>query len=116
MYVVENGIIVDEITDLNPPLKSVTIDNTYVTYGTPTTITITTDKEVSEVRLINTIDGSSLYYTLNNSNDIIVTENEDNLTWIIHTTFSTGNWVYDVAVKTNNTWYTTSNVFGITVI
>lgn len=116
LYVVENGIIVDEITDLNPPLKSVTVDNTYITYGTPTTITITTDKEVSEVRLINTIDESSLCYTLNNSNDIIVTENEDNLTWIIHTTFSTGNWVYDVAVKTNNTWYTTSNVFGITVI
>lgn len=116
LYVVENGTIVDEITDLNPPLKSVTVDNTYITYGTPTTITITTDKEVSEVRLINTIDESSLYYTLNNSNDIIVTENEDNLTWIIHTTFSTGNWVYDVSVKLDDTWYTTSKVFEIMLV
>lgn len=116
LYVVENGVVVDEITDLNPPLKDISVDNTHVTYGTSTTITISTDKEVSEIRLVNTVDGTSTSYTLNDDANVNVTENEDSIIWTIQNTYAIGNWVYDVSVKLDDTWYHTSKAFAITVI
>lgn len=115
LYVVENGSIVTEVTDLNPLLKGVTIDNTNITQGTLSTLTITTSNTVSEIKLINTTDNSTFIYDINNTSDVNVVEEGDVLVWSIQPTFSAGNWIYDVAVKSENTWYTTNNVFAVIV-
>ncbi len=115
LYVVEDGDIVDEITDLDPLLKSVTLDNTNTTTGTPTTLTIETDNTVSEIKLINTTDDTFVIYSVNDTSYVNVEEDGDNLIWTIQNTFYTGSWVYDVAVKSDGVWYTTSNVFAISV-
>ncbi len=115
LYVVENGIIVDEITDLNPPLKSVSLDNTNITYGTPSTLTIETDNTVSEIKLINTTNGTDVIYSVNNNTDITIEEDGDNLIWTVRNTFSMGSWIYDVAIKSGDVWYTINKVFAITV-
>ena len=115
LYVVENGIIVDEITDLNPLLKGVSLDNTNVTYGTLSTLTIKTDNTVSEVKLINTTDGTSVTFIVDTDTNVTITEDGDNLIWTVQNMFSMGSWIYDVAVKSGDTWYVTNNVFAITV-
>ena len=88
LYVVENGTIVDEITDLNPPLKRVSLDNTNISYGTPSTLTIETDKTVSEIKFINTTDGTSVTYSVNNGTGVTIFEDGNNLIWNIQKIFS----------------------------
>ena len=106
---------VGEITDLNPLLRSVTLDSTNVTYGTTTTITVVTDKSVSKVRLIDRATGGTI--TLDSSSALVtgIVEDGDDLIWTIQSVFVRGTLVYDVAVKVGSTWYTTENVFEITV-
>ncbi len=114
LYIVENSNLV-EITDLNPPLKSVTLNNTSVTSCTPTIITIKTDNTVSEIKLINRADNSFVTYSENNVTNITTEENTGNLIWTIQNTFAEGYWEYDVAVKSDGIWYITERVFDITV-
>lgn len=114
LLIVENGTIVGEVTELSPLLKNVTIDNTMISYGTPSTITITTSNMVTGIKLINSIDNSVITYASTDTG-IDIIEDGDNLIWTIQTVFATGNWIYDVAVMTNNSWHTTNNVFAVTV-
>ena len=115
LYVVENGIIVDEVTDLNPHLKGVSLDNTNISYGTLSTLTIKTDNTVSDIKIINTTDSSSVTFSSNADSNVTITEDGDDFIWNIQNVFPVGNSTYDVAVKSEDTWYVTNNVFTITV-
>lgn len=115
LYVVKNGIIVDEVTELNPHLKGVSLDDTNITYGTLSTLTIKTDNTVSEITIINTDDSSSATFSSNADSNITITEDGDDFIWNIQIVFPVGSSIYDVAVKKEDTWYVTNNVFAITV-
>lgn len=113
----ENGNEIEtEITDLNPLLKSVTVQNPVVNYGTPTVIEVVTDKSITKVRFIHSTNGATI--TIDKTSDLVVSivEDGDNLIWTIQRVFTTGNLVYDVALKIGNTWYPpTERVFALTV-
>ena len=53
LFIIEDGEIVGEITDLNPPFKSISSAQTDIAYYTPINLTIVTDDTVSEIHLYN---------------------------------------------------------------
>ena len=110
----ENGTAT-EITDLNPLLKSVTVQNPVVTYGTPTTVTVVTDSSVSKVQFIHRDTGATITCAKDSPLVVGLVEDGDNLIWTIQRVYTSGHLVYDVGVKLGNTWYITENVFEITV-
>lgn len=115
LFVVENNEIVEEITDLHPLLKSVSIDNTNITFGSQTELTIITSNEVSEIKLINPYTNVIEIYDTNNSSVISVVADGNNLVWTIHTILPEGYWEYDIAVKSGDDWYHTNRVFAVDV-
>ena len=106
---------IGEITDLNPLLKSVTVKNPVVNYGTHTVIQVVTDKSVSKVQFIHDTTGATKTCAKDSALVVNVVEDGDNLIWTIQRVFTRGTHVYDVAVKVGYTWYRTENVFEITI-
>lgn len=115
LFVIENDEIIEEITDLHPLLKSVSIDNTNIAFGSQTELTIITSNEVSEIKLINSSTDVFETYDANNSSVISVVEDDNDLVWTIHTVFPEGYWEYDIAVKSGDDWYHTNKVFAVDV-
>lgn len=113
LFVTENGTIVEEITDLNPPLKSVTVDNNQLSYGTSVLVTIITDNTVSEIKIINETYETVSVYDPNSSPDVSVVENGNDLIWTIEVIPSIGNCIFDVGVKSGVNWHITRNAFTI---
>ncbi len=107
---------VGEITELNPLLKSVTVQNPVVSYGTPTVIEVVTDKSITKVRFIHSTNGATITIAKTSELVVSVVEDGDNLIWTIQRKFTTGHQVYDVALKIGNTWYPPEEkVFALTV-
>ena len=96
-------------------LKSVTVQNPVVNYGTHTVIQVVTDKSVSKVQFIHDISGATITCAKDSALVVSVVEDGDNLIWTIQRVFTRGTHVYDVAVKVGYTWYRTENVFEITI-
>ncbi len=111
----ENGDPIGEITDLNPLLKGVTVQNPEVNYGTPIVIQVVTDKSVSKVQFIHRESGATITCAMDSALVVSVVEDGDNLIWTIQRTFTGGTHYYDVAVKVGYTWYRTENVFKIII-
>ena len=110
-----NRTDIGEITDLNPLLKSATIDNAAVTYGTPSVFTVVTDKSVTKVQLIRAISGTTITVDKNSTVLVSLVEDGDNLIWTIQRVIGRGATAYNVGVKVGSTWYITENVFYLTV-
>jgi len=107
---------IGEITDLNPLLKSVTVQNPVVSYGTPTVIEVVTDKSVTKVQFIHNTSGATITCAKDSALVVSVVEDGDNLIWTIQRVFTRGHLVYDVALKVDKTWYPAEEkVFALTV-
>ena len=119
MHVVtnEDGSVTEtEITDLDPYLKSVTIDDSDVVYKTTSIITVVTDPSVTGVKVINHSrnDLTTTYYKNNPS--VTIVDEGDKRIWTIQKIFQKGTAVCGVSVRVGtNNWYLTENVFTITV-
>jgi len=112
-----NYQVVGEVTDLNPLLKSVTLDNTTVSFGTISTVTVVTDKTATKVQFIDRTNNSTLTFD-NVTAGVSVVTNGDLKTWTIQRSFSyRGTRAFNVALKVGNDWLpATENVFALTVI
>lgn len=111
----ENGDTIGEITELDSYLKSVTVDDDEVTYGTTSTITVITDKDAQKIQFIYRETGVTM--TLTSTSDVVtsVVPDGDTLIWTVQKAFMLGEHTFDVAVKMDSLWYVTENVFALTV-
>lgn len=110
-----NRTTVGEITDLNPLLKSVTLESTTVDYSTLVPVTVVTDKSVNKIQFINNTTSNTTTYTEMHSY-VTVVEDGDNKIWTVSFSFPKGTTVYGMAVKSNGVWYTYENIFSVTGI
>ena len=111
-----NRTTVGEITDLNPLLKSVTVRNPVVNYGTATVIEVVTDKSATKIRFVSDSSGATITIAKDSTLVVSIVEDGDNLIWTVQRVFARGHLVYGVAVKVNKTWYPLEEkVFAVTV-
>lgn len=118
LSIMEDGEIVGEITELNPPFKGITAEQTDVIYGDPIRFTIITDNTVSEINLQNI----SIDRTMNLvPNGIYVNgfvEDGNNIIWNIGfypLPSYIGENIYNISVKSGEEWYDYENVISIYV-
>ena len=106
---------IGEITELDSYLKSVTVDNPEVTYGTTSTFTVVTDKDAVKIRFTYRETGVTM--TLTRDHEIVtnLVEDGDKLIWTVQRVFRPGAHTFDVSVKMDSTWYVTENVIALTV-
>ena len=113
----ENGVReeIGEITELDSYLKSVTVDDPEVTYGTTSTFTVVTDKDAVKIRFTYRETGVTM--TLTRDHEIVtnLVEDGDKLIWTVQRVFRPGAHTFDVSVKMDSTWYVTENVIALTV-
>lgn len=107
---------VGEITELDSYLKSVTVDDPEVTYGTPSTFTVVTDKDAAKIQFIYN-DATADTLTLDRQSNLLISlvDSGDTTIWTFQRVFRTGDHVFDVAVKMGSTWYVTESAIGLTV-
>lgn len=112
----ENGNEIEtEITELDSYLKSVTVDDPEVTYGTTSTFTVITDKDAVKIQFIYHDSGSTMTLTRDHSFVTSLVEDGDNLIWTVQKDFKRGNHIFDFGVKMGKTWYVTEKVIALTV-
>lgn len=111
----ENGDTIGEITELDSYLKSVTVDDPEVTYGTTSTFTVITDKDAVKIQFIYHDSGSTMTLTRDHSLVTSLVEDGDNLIWTVQKVFTRGNHIFDFGVKMGSTWYITEQVIALTV-
>ena len=111
----ENGQVTGvEIID-NPYLKSVSVDDTVVAYGTVSTFTIVTTKDATKIQFIYQSSGDTMTLTRDDSRVISLVEDGDNLIWTVQKVFPGGEHIFDFGVKIDKTWYITENVIALNV-
>jgi len=111
----ENGQVTGvEIID-NPYLKSVSVDDPVVAYGTVSTFTIVTTKDASKIQFIYSSSGDTMTLTRDDSRVISLVEDGDNLIWTVQKVFPGGDHIFDFGVKIDKTWYITENVIALNV-
>ena len=106
---------IGEITELDSYLKSVTVDDPEVTYGTTSTFTVITDKDAVKIQFIYHDSGSTMTLTRDHSFVTSLVEDGDNLIWTVQKVFTRGNHIFDFGVKMGSTWYITEQVISLTV-
>lgn len=107
----------EEITDLDPLLKSAVPQYSTLNYGSPQVITVVTDKTVTKVQFIDSETNATLTYDADNVAVISLVTNGDLKTWVIQRNFRQGDLVFHVKLKVGYDWQpTTYRVFGFTVI
>ncbi len=113
----ENGVReeIGEITELDSYLKSVTVDDPEVTYGTLSTFTVVTDKDAVKIQFIYHDSGSTMTLTRDHSFVTSLVEDGDNLIWTVQKDFKRGNHIFDFGVKMGKTWYVTEKVIALKV-
>lgn len=111
----ENGDTIGEITELDSYLKSVTVDDPEVTYGTTSTFTVVTDKDAVKIQFIYHNSGTTMTLTRDHSLVTNLVEDGDNLIWTVQKVFTRGNHIFDFGVKMGSTWYITEQVIALTV-
>lgn len=113
LFVTENGEIVGEVTETDPPLKGVTVNHEEKTDRVVTYLTFVTDNTVSEIRFYK-IGGNSTSYIFPTSSHATVVEDGDNLIWTAGYVYNTaGDYSYDVSVKSGEEWHYYENVFTV---
>lgn len=113
LYITENGEIVGEVTETDPPLKGVTVNHEEKTDRVVTYLTFVTDNTVSEIRFYK-IGGNSTSYIFPTSSHATVVEDGDNLIWTAGYVYNTaGDYSYDVSVKSGEEWHYYENVFAV---
>lgn len=105
---------IGEITDLNPLLKSVTVQNPVVNYGTSTVFTIVVDCSVTKVRFTSS-DGYTYTTSIGSSYITNVIDNGNEKILTLERILQPGDNFYDVSVKADGVWYTTENVFRLII-
>ncbi len=119
MFVTENGEIIGEVTETDPPFKSITAEQTELTYGTPIQFTIVTDQTVSEMQLHNRTDDYTLTLVEYGMYVSDVSVDGDNLIWTVGfypNPSEVGYNIFDISVKSGDEWYDYNNVIAITVL
>ena len=119
LFVTENGEIVGEITETNPPFKRITAEQTELTYETPIHFTIVTDQTVSEIQLHNRTDGYTLTLVEHGIYVSDVSVDGDNLIWTVGfypNPSEVGHNIFDISVKSGEEWYDYNNIIAITVL
>lgn len=111
----ENGDSIGEITDLSPHLRSVSVDDPVVAYGTVSTFTIVTTKDATKIQFIYQSSGDTMTLTRDDSRVISLVEDGDNLIWTVQKVFPGGEHIFDFGVKIDKTWYITENVIALNV-
>lgn len=111
----DNGDTIGEITELDSYLKSVTVDDPAVTYGTTSTFTVVTDKDAVKIQFIYHNSGTTMTLTRDHSLVTSLVEDGDNLIWTVQKVFTRGNHIFDFGVKMGSTWYITEQVIALTV-
>lgn len=118
LLIIEDGEIVGEITDLNPPFKSISSAQTDIAYYTPIHFTIVTDDTVSEIHLYNKRTEHTMVLIPNEIYVHSVVPDGNNLVWEIGfypNAPDVGENIYDISVKSNDVWYSYTNVIAIRV-
>ncbi len=116
LFVTENGEIVGEVTETDPPFKSITADYNELTYGTAVHLTIVTDRNVTEMNLYDTFTGINKNLVPNGIYVQSVTDDGNNLTWIIgYYPNKVGEHIYNISVKSGEEWYDYENVIAVNV-
>ncbi len=105
---------IGEITDLNPLLKSVTVQNPVVNYGTSTVFTIVVDCSVTKVRFTSS-EGYTYTTSIGSSYITNVIDNGNEKILTLERVLQPGDNFYDVSVKADGVWYTTENVFRLII-
>ena len=117
LFVTENGEIVGEVTETDPPFKSITADYSELTYGTAVHLTIVTDRDVTEMNLYDTFTGINKNLVPNGIYVQSVTEDGNNLIWVIgYYPNKVGEHIYNISVKSGVEWYDYENVIAISVL
>lgn len=115
LFITENGEIVGEVTETEPPFKSITVDYNNITYGTAIHLTIVTDNTVSEINLHNRTRGTTKVLVPGGVYVQNVTSDGDNLIWTVGYYPLVGENVYDISVKSGESWHYYENVIAISV-
>ena len=118
LSIMEDGEIVGEITELNPPFKGITAEQTDVIYGNPISFTIITDNTVSEINLQNISIDRTMNLVPNGIYVNEVVEDGNNLVWNIGfypLPSYIGENIYNISVKSGEEWYDYENVISIYV-
>ncbi len=115
LFVTENGEIVGEVTETEPPFKGITVDYNNITYGTAIHLTIVTDNTVSEINLHNRTRGTTKVLVPGGVYVQNVTPDGDNLIWTVGYYPFVGENVYDISVKSGESWHYYENVITISV-
>lgn len=112
LFVTENGEIVDEITETDPHLKSVTVNHDERTTEVITYLSFVTDNTVSKIHFYNHQTGHTYYLSPDGYGSIEV--DGDNLIWTAgYGYIRAGDFVYDVYVESDGEWYVYENVFMV---
>ncbi len=111
-YLKDDGTY-EEVTDLNPPLKSVVEETVSITGDIKSRITITTDKNVTEIKIINRYNSLESSYNIDSPEVLSVVEENNVLIWTIEHTVESDS-EFDVAVKLDGVWYLTERAFDMT--
>lgn len=115
LFVTEDGEIVGEVIETEPPFKSITVDYNNITYGTAIHLTIVTDNTVSEINLHNRTRGTTKVLVPGGVYVQNVTSDGDNLIWTVGYYPLVGENVYDISVKSGESWHYYENVIAISV-
>ena len=116
LFVVENGIIVDEVTETEPMLKNITSNYTEAIYPTAIEFTITTDISVTEINLYNRTSGETMHLVPGGIYVISVVNDGNQRVWTIGFYAQQGNNIYDLSLKSGDNWYDYENVIAVNII
>ena len=119
LYVVEDNEIISEVTELDPPFKSISAEQTEVIYNTPIRFTIVTDNTVSEINLYNKRTENTMVLIPNEIYVNSVVPDGNNLIWTIGfypNVPDIGENIYDISVKSNDVWHSYTNVIALRVM
>lgn len=113
LYIVEDGVVVGEVTETSPHFMGITTDLNDIEYPTPIHLTITTDTTVSEINLYNRTRNTTMHLVPNGVYVQSVVNTGDTLVWTIGFYPNLGNDIYDISVKSGDDWYDYENVIEI---
>ena len=113
LNIVEDGVVVGEVTETNPHFIGITTDLNDVEYPTPVHLTITTDTTVSEINLYNRTRNTTMHLVPNGTYVQSVVNTGDTLVWTVGYYPQWGNNIYDISVKSGDDWYDYDNVIEI---
>ena len=113
LNIVENGVIVGEVTETDPPLKSVSVSYSIINNLPVFYLNVITSVDVSEIRITDTTTNSTYSININTPNAVIVV-GDDDMSWEFgYYCDIPCDKTYNMSVCVNNEWHYYNNAFQV---